>query len=246
MGRWSRLVASRFVAWLDPPPGAAWLEIGCGTGALTATILERAAPASLIACDPSDAFVAHARRTFTDARVSFVTAGAEAPPARDGGFDSIVSGLVLNFVPDPAQAVRAMRARLRAHGVVAAYVWDYAGRMDFLRIFWEEAVAADPRAAVVDERHRFPLCTRDGMERTFADAGARGIRVDALDVRTAFSSFDDYWRPFTAGVGPAPAYVVSLDDEARTRLHDRLEARLARGGGAIELLARAWAARGSA
>ena len=143
MGRWSRPLARVFIEWLHPRPSANWLEVGCGTGALTSAICDLCDPASVVACDPSGPFIEHARRNFADARVSFIAAGAEALPNRDGGFDQVVSGLVLNFLPDPAQAVASMRKRLRPQGTVAAYVWDYAEGMELLRSFWEEAVDLD-------------------------------------------------------------------------------------------------------
>jgi ubiquinone/menaquinone biosynthesis C-methylase UbiE len=124
MGRWSRLVARTFVDWLPVAPSANWLEIGCGTAALTTTICERCDPASVTACEPSEPFIEHARRNLGDARAAFVVAGAEALPTRAGGFDAAVSGLVMNFLPDPEAAIRALCERLRNGGTVAAYVWD--------------------------------------------------------------------------------------------------------------------------
>src|SRR5262249_38077625 len=168
--RWSRQLARAFVEWLHPKPSANWLEVGCGTGAVTSTIYDLCEPASVVACDPSESFIQHARKNFSDARVSFVVAGAETLPCRDGGFDAVVSGLVLNFLPDPGHAVASMRARLRPAGTVCAYVWDYAGGMEFLRFFWEEAVASDPRAAALDERRRFPLCEAPALSSLFRPA----------------------------------------------------------------------------
>src|SRR5436190_13661542 len=135
MGRWSRPVARAFLEWLRPPADAHWLEIGCGTGALTTAIVASSSPGSVVACDPSDAFVAHAQQTVTDPRVSFVVAGADAPPARDGGFDLAVCGLVLNFLTAPETVLATLRQRLRRGGTVSAYVWDYAAGMEFLRAF---------------------------------------------------------------------------------------------------------------
>jgi len=245
MGRWSRHVADRFLDWLGADPGLHWLEIGCGSGALTSAICTRTAPASVTACDPSEAFVAHARAHVRDPRLQVAVGGAHDPPSREGGYGRIVSGLVLNFVPEPARAVAGMRSRLEPGGVVAAYVWDYAGRMDFLRIFWEEALALDPAAAAVDERSRFPICAPSALEGVFREAGTQHVGVDPLDAPTRFESFDDYWRPFLGGTGPAPGYVSSLDEGARERLRGRLEKRLSPDGGAIDLIARAWAVRGT-
>ncbi|HET8579947.1 MAG TPA: class I SAM-dependent methyltransferase, partial [Nitrospiraceae bacterium] len=126
MGRWSRRVADHFLKWLAPMPHAHWLEVGCGTGALTAAVCQHAEPASLVACDPSPEFVSFARKSITDSSVTFLISDVDDLPRREGGFDIIVSGLVLNFLPQPSDAVRSMRERIRQGGVVAAYVWDYA------------------------------------------------------------------------------------------------------------------------
>lgn len=245
MGRWSRRLAREFLAWLKPGPSAHWLDVGCGTGALTSAICERGAPASVVGCDPSAAFVAHAQSRIADARSSFVTAGADELPNRDGGFDWIVSSLVLNFVPEPPRAVESMRQRLRDGGTVAACVWDYAAGVEFLRHFWDEATASDPAAAPLDEGRRFPLCHRDALTSLFRVAGLARVEAGMLEIPTEFAGFDDYWRPFLGGTGPAPAYVASLDPTRREALRARLSRRLATGAGQpIRLKARAWAVRG--
>jgi len=247
MGRWSRQLAGAFVTWFSPAPSAHWLEIGCGTGALTSAIVERCKPGSIMACDPSAPFVEHARASLADARVSFAVAGADALPTRGGGFDLVVSGLVLNFVADPVTAVSSMRERLRPGGAVAAYVWDYAEGMEFLRRFWDEAVAADPDAAALDEGRRFPLCQEAALASLFQDVGLADVTTGALEIATDFASFDDYWTPFLHGTGPAPSYVASLDAPRRAALRDRLERRLRPAGdhGRILLRARAFAVRGT-
>jgi len=247
MGRWSRPVAEVFVKWLQPKPSAHWLEVGCGTGALTCAICDRCEPASVVACDPAAAFIEHARRSVPDARASFVNAGAESLPTRDRGFDAVVSGLVLNFLPDPGQAVASIRKRLRPGGIAAAYVWDYAEGMEFLRCFWEEAVASDPRAAALDEGRRFPLCRLPALASLFRATGLGQVETSALEAPTDFADFADYWTPFLSGTGPAPGYVASLDAASRELLRGRLERRLCAGsGGRIRLRARAWAVRGVA
>lgn len=246
MGRWSRLVAQQFIEWLRPNHSADWLEIGCGTGALTSQICALCQPASVIACDPSKPFIDYAQHTFSDRRASFVVANDEKLPTPDNGFDAIVSGLVLNFLPDARQAVMAMRERLRPQGVVAAYVWDYGEGMEFLRYFWDEAAAADPRAAVLDEGRRFPLCREPELATLFRAAGLSDVRTAELQIPTDFAGFEDYWSPFLRGTGPAPSYVASLDEPARTSLRARLQQRLPVGStGRLHLRARAWAVRGA-
>jgi len=247
MGRWSRPVAERFVRWLGAESGLSWLEVGCGTGALTSTICGLADPDSVVACEPSEAFVEHLRGRMLDVRVSVVMAGAGDLPRRPGGFDCVVSGLVLNFLPNPREAVVEMRARTSPEGVVAGYVWDYAEGMQLLRCFWDAAVAVDPAAGALDEGQRFPICRPDALESLFREAGLTRVRSEALEIPTRFESFLDYWQPFLGGTGPAPSYVTSLGDERREELRERLERRLELGpDGAIELVARAWAIRGTA
>jgi SAM-dependent methyltransferase len=245
MGRWSRRLSRAFLEWVRPTPLSNWLEIGCGTGALTSTICNLCEPASIIACDPSESFVEHARKHLTDPRASFAVAGSEALPRREGGFDVAVSGLVLNFLRDPDEAVACIRERLRQGGTFAAYVWDHAEGMEFLRLFWDEAVALDPRAVALHEGKRFPLCQAPALTSLFRRGGLAQVETRALEIPTAFQTFDDYWMPFLRGTGPAPSYMASLDGPSRERLRERLERRLpVESDGRIPLRARAWAVRG--
>jgi len=247
MGRWSRPLARVFVEWLHPEPSAHWLDVGCGTGALTSVICALCEPASVVACDPSVPFIEHAWNNNADTRASFVIAGADSLPRREGGFDIVVSGLVLNFLPDPGQFMASVRERLRPGGTVAAYVWDYAHGMEFLRCFWDEAVDSDPRAAAFDEGRRFPLCQPEALVSLFHAARLAQVETVLLDIPTNFSDFDDYWTPFLRGTGPAPSYVASLDPQSRDLLRERLKLRLHRDSDKrIQLRARAWAVRGLA
>ena len=150
MGRWSRQIAEVVLAWLRPPPDGSWLDVGCGTGALSESILREAAPAEVVGVDPSDGFVAHAREHVRDGRVRFEVGDAQALPFEDGEFDAVVSGLVLNFIPDSERGVAEMTRVARPDGVVAAYVWDYAGEMQLMRHFWDAAAALDPTAVELD------------------------------------------------------------------------------------------------
>src|SRR5512144_1264185 len=140
VGRWSRLVAREFLHWLALPHGLDWLDVGCGTGALSKTILSHASPARVHGIDPSPAFVGYAKAHIVDPRASFNTGDAESLPVEIATCDAAVAGLVLNFVPSPAKAVGEMKRAVRRDGVVAAYVWDYAGRMELMRFFWDAAV----------------------------------------------------------------------------------------------------------
>jgi SAM-dependent methyltransferase len=247
IGRWSRAVAPRFLAWLGMPAGLRWVDVGCGTGALSAAIAAQAAPGVLTGVDPSEGFLAQARIDVpAGASRRFVQGSATALPLPDHAADVVVSGLVLNFVAEPAAALAEFRRVADAGATIAAYVWDYADGMQLLRHFWDAAVAIDPAARALDEAQRFPLCRPDALARLFDDSGLRDVGGDTIEVPARFVDFEhDLWPPFLGGQGPAPAYVAGLDDDARARLRDTLRARLpVAADGSISLVARAWAVRG--
>ncbi|NYJ06972.1 class I SAM-dependent methyltransferase [Petropleomorpha daqingensis] len=245
VGRWSRPVARRFVAWLAVPAGARWLDVGCGTGALSATVLAAAEPSAVLGVDPSPDFVAHAAAHVTDPRASFREGSAQALPVDDAAFGAVVSGLVLNFVPDPVAALAEMRRVARPEGVVAGYVWDYAEGMQLMRHFWDAAADLDPAVRGLDEGLRFPLCRPEPLRELFAGAGLADVEVEEIVVPTVFADFDDYWTPFLGGTGPAPAYAAHLPEADRVALREHLRSRLpVEPDGSIHLTARAWAVRG--
>lgn len=244
IGRWSRRVAPAFVAWLNAPPGRVWVDVGCGTGALSAAILEHGAPAAVTGVEPSEGFRASAQRALGEsARVLAGT--ADRMPLPDRSADVVVCALVLNFVPDVPAALAEMRRVLRPGGWLAGYVWDYAQRMELIRRFWDAAVQLDCDAAALDEGVRFPLCQPQALHAALAAAGLHDVASAAIDVPTVFADFDDYWLPFLGGQGPAPSYAMALPEPARVRLRERLRAGLpAAADGTIALTARAWAFRG--
>jgi SAM-dependent methyltransferase len=245
VGRWSRPVAAAFVDWLEVPAGVRWLDVGCGTGALSASILARSDPAAVVGVDSSQPFVAHASASTDDARASFLVADAGAIPVPDGAFGAAVSGLFLNFVPNPGAVLSELGRVVTAGGIVAAYVWDYADGMEVIRRFWQAAADVDPAAVELDEGRRFPLARAGALERSFLLAGLEAVEVRAIDPRARFRDFQDYWTPFLGGQGPAPAYAVSLDDDRRAAVRERLQQSLPfRGDGSLELPIRAWAVRG--
>ncbi len=245
MGRWSRRMAPEFVAWLNVAEGVHWLDVGCGTGALTEAISRLAAPASVLGCDPTEAFVRHAREHHGSARTAFVIGGIGALPERADGFGSVTSSFALNFFPDPGLAMDELVHVTRTGGTVSACVWDYAEQMQPLRYFWDAAARTDRQAAALDEGRRFPLCQPRRLETLFRHAGLQEIRCDALDLFLSFADFDEYWRPFLGGTGPAPSYVASLGTDRREALANEIAAMLPRSSdGTISLRARAWAVRG--
>ena len=244
-GRWSRLIAVEFVRWLDPAPGLRWLDLGCGTGAVTQTVLALAAPEAVLGVDRSRAYLEFARASTPDRMAAFAVASAGTMPLRAATFDCLVSGLVLNFLLDPHAALRDAVEAIRPGGVVAAYVWDYAGEMQFMRRFWDAAGQLDPRALELDQGRRFPICQPQALTELFADAGLHDVEVRGVDIPTTFTDFDDYWTPFLGGQGDAPTYLAGLNEDERERLRTSLQAALTTADdGSIPLVARAWAVRG--
>jgi SAM-dependent methyltransferase len=245
VGRWSRLVAREFVGWLAIPPNQRWLDVGCGTGAVTQTILADGQPATVIGVDQSEGFVATARKRITDPRGALRVGDAQKLPVEDAVADIAVSGLVLNFIPDPARAVAEMRRAVRPRGTVALYVWDYAGEMQLMRRFWDAVVALDPSKQDLDEGRRFPICQPHALTALLQGAGLQHTQTRVIDVPTVFRDFDDYWSPFLGGQGPAPTYCAALSEERQAQLRERLRATLpAATNGSIHLMARAFAVRG--
>jgi SAM-dependent methyltransferase len=245
VGRWSRRVGERFLSWLQVHFGADWVDVGCGTGVLTRSILELSDPHTVIGVDPSKRFLVAARTATRDTRVEYLEGEAEQLPVDDHGVDVVVSGLVMNFIPDLDVALQEMRRVSRPEAVIAGYVWDYAGEMQLMRRFWDAAIALDPAAADLDEGVRFEIARPEPLRAAFEAARLQDVEVLGIEVPTVFRDFDDYWKPFLSGVAPAPSYAMSLDEEDRERLRALLDRTLPReSDGTIDLVARAWAVRG--
>jgi SAM-dependent methyltransferase len=243
VGRWSRRVAPLFLSWLNIPAGRRWLDVGCGTGALCATIADRCLPSSVAGVEPSEGFLKAAKKNLAGRAVLHQGTATEIRLA-GASVDVVVSGLVLNFVPDQRAALAEMARVTASGGTIGAYVWDYAGKMEFMRFFWDAAAELNPDAAEFDEGIRFPLCRPEALMGLFVDAGLDGVEVTAIDILTPFASFEDYWQPFLGGQGPAPAYAMSLDETARARLRNHIRERIpVAADGSVSLTARAWAAR---
>ncbi|WP_240521406.1 class I SAM-dependent methyltransferase [Amycolatopsis vastitatis] len=248
IGRWSRRVAERFVRQLGVPASRRWLDVGCGTGALTSAVLAAADPAEVVGVDPSEGFLTTARAAVTDPRASFETADARSLPFPDDRFDVVVTGLVLNFVPEPAKAAAEIARVTAPGGLAAAYLWDLAEGMQLIRHFWEAAAELDPATvAELDEGRRFTLCRPEPLGRLWTEAGLTAVSVGEIKVPTVFTGFDDYWTPFLGAQGPAPAYLATLPEARRTQIRELLRSRLPTNpDGSIPLTARAWVVRGTA
>ena len=237
-------MADQFVAWLEVRPGRRWLDVGCGTGALTEAILKRSAPAAVIGVDPVEPFIARATAALTDPRASFSVGSAVDTGLPDGAADVVVAGLVLNFVPDVGAALAEWRRVLAPGGVVGAFVWDYVRGMGFIRQFWDAAVAVDPAAAALDQGGQAGITAAGGLEAVFRAAGFLAVEASTIEIPTVFTDFDDLWLPFLGGTGGAPGYLATLDDVHRDAIREQLRRSIAaEPDGSIQFEARAWTVR---
>jgi SAM-dependent methyltransferase len=239
IGRYSRLLSAQLAALAGVRGGQRVLDVGCGPGALTAELVMRLGPAAVTAVDPSEPFVAAARAR--NPGVTVLQASAELLPFPDRTFDTALAQLVVHFMSDPVGGLTEMARVTRRHGVVAACVWDHAGGQSLLSLFWQAARELDPG---VDDESTL-AGTREGhLAELFEAAGLREIEDTVLSASVEHPSFEEWWEPFTGGVGPAGSYVAGLDAERQVRLREMCRSRLP--AAPFVLTARAWAARGLA
>jgi SAM-dependent methyltransferase len=243
VGRYSYGLCDELATAAGITSGSSVVDVGAGTGAGTRRLVELAGAEQVAAVDPSEPFVEALRERFPRSDVRL--APAESLPFADGAFDVALAQLVVNFMADPEGGVAEMRRVTRRGGVVAACVWDYAGEMTFLRVFWDaaEALAGDDIRAV-DERREMRFRERGELGRLWREAGLEQVEEGEIVVSAEYASFDDLWDPFTAGVGPAGGYVTSLDRERQEALKAEYHRRLAVPAGPFTLSARAWSAVG--
>ena len=239
IGRYSRLLSAQLAELAGVRGGQRVLDVGCGPGALTAELVKRLGPGAVTAVDPSEPFVAAARAR--NPGVTVLQASAELLPFPDRTFDTALAQLVVHFMSDPVAGLTEMARVTRRHGVVAACVWDHAGGQSLLSLFWQAARELDPE---VDDESGL-AGTREGhLAELFEAAGLREIEDTVLSVSVEHPSFEEWWEPFTGGVGPAGSFVAGLDAERQARLREICRSRLPVAP--FVLTARAWAARGLA
>ena len=242
IGRYSGELARALIAAAGVQPGDRAVDVGCGPGGLTAELAAVLGAERVAAADPSEPFAAACRVRVPGARVEI--AAAEALPFEDAEFDHALAQLALNFMSDPAAGTREMGRVTRPGGTVAAAVWDYADGMTLLRRFWDAAVAEDPSAAGHDEGRTMPFGTPDELRELWSAAGLTAVGVSPVVVSAGYEDFEDLWRPFELGVGPAGAYAAALPAGRRTALADAVRRRLGVGAEPFRLSARAWIATG--
>lgn len=237
MGRYSGPLAPHLADLAGVQAGQRVLDVGCGPGALTTELVGRLGPDAVSAVDPSESFVSACRERHPGVDVQ--TASAEHLPFTDGVFDAAVAQLVVHFMADPVAGLREMTRVTRPGGVVAACVWDHAGGGGPLSLFWE---AARELAPGVQDESRLAGARQGHLVELMRAAGLREIEEAVLSVTVEHPTFDEWWEPFTLGVGPAGAHATGLDAEARDSLRDRCRALLP--DEPFTLTARAWATRG--
>lgn len=245
MGRWSRLLAPRYIAFAGIKNGDRVLDVGTGTGSVAAAAEASMPKSEIVGIDPSAEFIAYAQKNAKSTRARFEVGDGQALKFKDASFDHTMSLLVMNFIPDHNKAIAEMRRVTRPQGIVSSCVWDYDAGMQMLRFFWDEAVALDPTIEPKDERH-MKLSRQGQLGDLWRKAGLVNVREEPLVIDQPFSSFNDYWEPFTKGVGPGGAFVVSLSEDRRQQLEARMRKRLLgdRQDGPFTLKARVWCVRG--
>lgn len=220
------------------------MDVGCGSGALSEAIIKKHNPKTVIAIDQSEGFVRTAQQRL-GSRALCKIGNALSLPLDDESVNISVCGLVLNFIPEPETALAEMKRVTRKEGMVAAYIWDYAGKMEFLTHFWNVVVALNSDAVGLHESRRFPDSNAEQLITMFNRVGLYDVEAAPLEIETNFIDFNDYWQPFLGGQGPAPTYVSKLNDSERNRLKDMLAQNLpVNDDGSIKLSARAWTTKG--
>jgi SAM-dependent methyltransferase len=237
MGRYSVLLSPQLADFAGVEAGQVVLDVGCGPGALTGELVRRLGPAAVSAVDPSEPFVAAAQERHPG--VSVRRAPAEQLPFRDHAFDAALAQLVVHFMAHPVVGLREMARVTREDGVVAACVWDHGGGQGPLSLFWEAAHELDPE---VEDESQLAGAREGHLAQLFQAAGLDEIEKCVLTVSVEHPSFDEWWEPFTLGVGPAGGYAAGLDPKRRAQLRERCREMLP--AGPFLLTARAWAARG--
>ena len=237
MGGWSGPLAAPFADFAGVRAGMRVLDVGCGPGSLTTELVGRVGADQVAAVDPSEPFVEAARARHPGVDVQ--RAAAESLPHADGAFDAALAQLVVHFMADPVAGLREMARVTRPGGTVAACVWDHGSGRGPLSPFWRAVRELDPAA---DDESELAGARRGHLGELFRAAGLGQVEETELTVERAFNGFDDWWEPFTRGVGPAGGYVAGLDEDRRARLVDSLRGSLP--AGRFTLTAIAWTARG--
>lgn len=245
MGRWSNLIAPRLVEFANLPDKGQILDVGCGIGTLSFAIAKIRSKCNVVGIDTSKEYIDYAISHNDFANVRFEVGDAQDLAFSDSAFDSCLSLLVLNFIPNIQLAMHEMVRVTRSGGQIIAAIWDYGGRMEMLRKFWEIAVTLDTAAERFDER-KMPLCSECELFQLWRSVGLCNINQEPIEVKMTFKTFQDYWGAFLLGQGPAGAYVRQLSKDRLSVLQKEIKERLRieEESTPFTLCSRAWAIRG--
>jgi ubiquinone/menaquinone biosynthesis C-methylase UbiE len=242
VGHWSRAVAPRFLDWLSLSAGLRWLDVACGTGAVTSAILAHHDPVEVVGLDTSADYLASAQATCQNPRATFIVGNSSALALPSASFDVSVSGLALNFIALD-RSLAEQRRVVRHRGLIAAYVWDYAGEYEFARRFWDAALSVDPRAAAYDTGRKAAICKEDNLRKALIAAGCSEVETCVLDNSSEFPSREAYWHAFDGRQGSTSEYLSLLTEQERIRLRDAVLSTMP-SHGPVKLKVRALAVKG--
>jgi SAM-dependent methyltransferase len=249
-GRWSRLIADKFIDWLEVKQAGVerCIDMGSGTGALSEALLANAVCLSLTCVDRSPAYLSFAKQRLQSSGVEFVTGDVQNTSLPTGVYSLVVSGLVANFVDSPEKMLREMRRLGRSGSILGLYIWDFADGMEPIRKFWDAAHKCQaPNVGDYDAAIRFPICQRDNLLSCVREAGWLEAKVIPIEINAQFKNFDDYWAPFLSGQGTGPAFAVSLSNDMREKVRKTLMCLVTDSPNEPFILrTRAWAAKGIA
>lgn len=243
VGTWGQAAGTMFLQWFNPPKGADWLDVGCGTGLFTELIVKSCAPASVIGIDLAQAQIDYASRKPLAAHASFRTGDAQTLPLQDGTFDVVASALVINFIPDRLRALAEMRRVTRSGGRVGGYIWDFAAELSPSGPFREalrEFVGNVPPLPGTEDS------TLARLRTMFEQAGFVDMATTSFEVPVAFPDFHAFWAAQTPGYAPTTKIIAAMDDRRRRHLHEVVRAKVQPAeNGTIRYAARANAIKGN-
>lgn len=244
VGRWSKLISQDFVDWLSPQSKLKWLEIGCGTGALTKVIIEKCSPAYLLAIDNSDHYLVKAMENVFSNNVTFLNADLSSYPLNEE-FHNVTSGLVLNFVPRIEELLRCTMNNLKCGGQMSSFVWDYGGHYQPMRHFWEAAKEITSSAEAFDAGGKFNICTKENLIQLFRRLDLSDIQFTTMERIATFHNFNDYWLPIASAQGSVTEFMSTLTDAGKDTLKESIKRRLPiSSNGEIKLIISALAVKG--
>ncbi len=249
-GRWSRLIANEFIAWLGIEGSRLenCIDMGCGTGALSEALLANAVCESLTCFDLSPAYLSLAKKRIQSKEVEFLLGDGQNTLLPSGKYCGVVSGLAVNFVESPEKMLSEMRRLGRSGATLGLYIWDFADGMKPIRMFWDAAhECRAPDVEELDSANLFPICQRENLLESISEAGWLEPEVAPVEIDARFENFDDYWTPFLSGQGTAPAFAVGLGEEVREKVRQTLCAMVTHDSNEpFVLRTSAWGAKGIA